>query len=283
MGQFDVVAVVDDGSGSLASDLLLDLARLGAWVVALRLNSGIAKALNLGVEMLSLSEEDLIFTFDQDSQPPVGYRRMLMDVWHDVHALDTAVGCVVPQYFSGESQASPGSIGGLRLAYAPIQSGASYRVRAMRTAGPFAEDYFIDLVDVEYALRLHRCGYVTVVAPGLDLPHRLGETRSARILGRTIKVTVSTPFRYYYRARNRVLLNHSYGEIERAFLRGETRRDLRDLLSVLLIAKGRAALLKVVIFGIADGLRARYGRIPSGVERVASRVRWRGSVVERDT
>ena len=50
-----------------------------------------------------------------------------------------------------------------------------------------------------------------VVADRLTLGHRLGETHDITLAGRTVTLTRSAPFRYYYLTRNRTRLIGRHG------------------------------------------------------------------------
>ncbi|MFH5878073.1 glycosyltransferase [Arthrobacter sp. NA-172] len=75
--QVDEIIVVDDCSTSPASESILDqLAATGVKILRLSSNSGIAAALNFGIEELeSTTRPDFVLTFDQDSLPVPGLRR----------------------------------------------------------------------------------------------------------------------------------------------------------------------------------------------------------------
>jgi rhamnosyltransferase len=145
-----------------------------------------------------------------------------------------------------------------------------------RTVGPFDERLFIDLVDTEFALRLQVSGMETLVAPGLDLPHRLGAARQIHVMGKSVTVGLSAPFRYYYRARNRVLVGAKYVRWQPVTMLREALRDMFQMLWPVAFAKPRFGMCTVILAGIIDGVRKRGGPIPERVASLARSVAWRG-------
>lgn len=289
------VIVVDDGSGEQADPVLARLETAGVVVLRRPENAGIAAAMNCGIEAARVSESapELVVTFDQDSRVPEGFVDALVDEYDRCAAAGARVGMVAPEFFSGTPQTRAAPSGtlppGFVEAYAPIQSGLLMPLAVLDELGPQREDYFIDLVDTEYFLRARRAGYAAVCAPGLVLPHGFGHRLYVHAFGRRLTkrdgrprmVAVSSPFRYYYRMRNRIVLNREYGRDPsvRALLRRDARNDLLlDYGVALYSARGRLALLGVLWAGFRDGRRGRMGRMGDTVAARARRVSWRHPV-----
>jgi rhamnosyltransferase len=279
--QSDRVIVVDDGSGPRYDAQLTALSGTGAQVIALPRNCGIAAALNAGIEAAELVGDDVVVTFDQDSNAPQGFISGLISTLDDALGAGLKVAIVAPESFAGVSQVGRHLDHGFVEALRPIQSGMLVRASALQQIGRFEESYFIDLVDVEYYLRAREAGLVSVAVQGLDLPHELGHFQAMRVLGRRVSTTLSTPFRYYYRARNRWALNSRYGKSAASFLRRETVRDIAYFVLVVAFARPRLSILQVVKRGVTDARRGRMGRIPDDVEALASSISWRGEAVEQ--
>lgn len=308
--QVDRIVVVDDGSGEAAITVLARLEAAGTVVVHQPENLGIGAAINRGFEAARELERppEFVVTFDQDSQVPEGFVDALVDEYDrltgsaavDNAAVDSAaaaglrVGMVAPEFFSLTPQTRTGQPRmeqgrGSLEAYAPIQSGLLMPLSVIGALGPQRADYFIDLVDTEYYLRARRAGYEAVCVPGLVLPHGFGHRLYVHAFGRRLvkrdgsprMVAVSTPFRYYYRLRNRIAMNREYGKDPgvRALLRRDTRNDvLLDYGVAVWSARGKFALLGVMLAGLRDGLRGRLGKVPAKVAARASRVSWKHPV-----
>lgn len=289
--QVSRIVVVDDGSGSAAAAVFDELSTLGVTVLHQPANLGIGAAMNRGFDELARSQTELVVTFDQDSLVPDGFIDALVDEYDARVAAGLRVGMIAPEFFSSTSQTRGATSESYLEAYSPIQSGLLMPSAVIAELGPQRVDYFIDLVDTEYYLRARRAGFIAACVPGLTLPHGFGHRLYVHACGRRLRkrsgrprmVAVSTPFRYYYRVRNRVVLNREYGKDTgvSAFLRRDASADvLLDFGVALYSARGKVALLRTMCAGLRDGLRGQLGKIPQRVSARAARVRWRHPVSE---
>lgn len=274
------VIVVDDGSGPGFEDVWSSIEESGAHVLRLSENAGIAAALNAGIRALFNGGATGAVTLDQDSTIGAGFVRALERAGDDARRRGEAVGVVVPEYFAGVSQVARRRKGVL-LARHSIQSGMLIPRETADAVGLLREDLFIDLVDTEFELRINARGLSAIAAPGLALGHSLGRRYERRLLGRRVRlpgvpdaVTLSTPFRYYYRVRNRVVIN-------RLFARSAPGWTLRDSLletihfaNALLLARPRRSLWALYRAGWRDGRRSRMGAMPADLVAVAATIRW---------
>lgn len=287
--QVTKIIVVDDGS--IDSDAVLDeLETLSIIVVRLGENLGIGHAMNTGFAIARQFRPEFIVTFDQDSAVPEGFVTALVDEYDRVSELGVGrVGMLVPEFFSATRQTSAAANTTYLESDAPIQSGMLLPLDVIDELGDQRADFFIDLIDTEYYFRAKRAGFITVCAPQLVLPHSLGHRLYVHAFGRRLKktngqtrvVSVSTPFRYYYRARNRIFLNHEFKHVKdiRGVLRRQTRNDLLvDFVVALCSSKGKSSLLRIVLAGWRDGFRGTAGKIPPKIATLSSRVSWRNPV-----
>ena len=274
------VIVVDDGSGHGYDHVWSSIEQSGARVLRLPENVGIAAALNAGIRAVFDGGATGAVTLDQDSTIGAGFVRALERAGDDARRRGEAVGVVVPEFFAGVSQVARRR-NGVLLARHSIQSGMLIPRETADTVGLLREDLFIDLVDTEFELRINARGLVAIAAPGLALGHSLGRRYERRLLGRRVRlpgvpdgVTLSTPFRYYYRVRNRVVIN-------RLFARSAPGWTLRDSLletihfaNALLLARPRRSLWALYRAGWRDGRRSRMGVMPADLAAVAATIRW---------
>lgn len=268
LGQFEAVAVVDDGSGT-GEDVLAQCESLGAEVLRQGRNAGIGAALNAGIAALLAKHGGLswIVTFDQDSEPPAGLLHKYEQARQAAAADGLTVGTISPESVSGSRVLSRGGSGGFLEVAEPIQSALLVSRKALDAVGGFDEGLFIDGVDTDFYWRLRKAGFTAVAAPGVALEHSLGTRTQARFLGRTLRVRnrpvelmQSAPFRYYYIGRNRIhLLRRYFSTQPRWMLRGLA-LDLRHVIVVVLLGTGRRERLGYFVRGTADGLRGRTGK-----------------------
>ncbi|MBP1325260.1 rhamnosyltransferase [Leucobacter exalbidus] len=290
--QVKQIVVVDDGSGAAADEVLTQLQAQGVRVVRQPENAGIADAINLGYVTVADYDPELVITFDQDSRVTPGFVAALVEHFDRSMANGLNVGMVAPQFFMGLAQTHMPQKRGFLEAYQPIQSGLLMPYAAIRQLGPQRGEFFIDSVDTEYYQRAIRQGYDCVCAPALNMPHSLGHMLNVRVFGRFLvngagnlrSISVSSPFRYYYRVRNRIILNQMY------LLRSPRRvQMLRDTFWEMMhygfawyCSRGKGAYLSVLWAGLKAGLARRMGKIPDAVAETSRKVSWKHAAAARE-
>lgn len=288
--QVQTIIVVDDGSGPAADAVLAELAAAGVRVERQPENAGIANAINRGYTVAAEHSPELIVTFDQDSRVIPGFIAALVEQYDASVAAGLRPAMVAPEYFADLPQTLMPQLRGFLEAYQPIQSGLLMPFSAIEQLGPQRGDFFIDSVDTEYYQRAIREGHDCVCAAGLNMPHSLGHMLHVRVLGRFLtkrsgerrSISVSSPFRYYYRVRNRIVLNREY-------LRNSPRRRemIRDTVSEAMhygfawyCSRGKWALLRVLWAGLGAGRRGEMGKIPDDVAETSRAISWKHVVTD---
>jgi rhamnosyltransferase len=268
--QLTTVVVVDDGGGPGFDHIFDAAAGAGALVLRLENNSGIASALNAGIELARTKPVDYIITVDQDSLLTAEYVRQLLDAAESAAAAGITAGLVSPARIHGNPVKTAGSKSGVQLGREPIQSGLLIPVSTLDTIGNFWDGLFIDLVDTEYYFRALDAGLPTVLADA-EFDHSLGSLVDANIWGkaikfqdRTLKVRIAASWRYYYIFRNRILVGRRYAKVHPGWVAGGLLLDVRHLLFVTVLAPGRAARLRSALRGTIDGIRGRSGKAHVG-------------------
>ncbi len=275
------VIVVDDGSGQDAADALESARVLGADVRELSENVGIGVALNNGITAAFDAGADAVVTFDQDSQVPADFIARLVALHDELETAGIPAGPIVPQYFADVSQARGTDAQGRLIAENSIQSGMLISRRLMQQVGPLRADFFIDLVDTEFELRCVAAGRPVCAVPGLRLPHRLGARYRRRGRLPVLRVvTLSTPFRYFYRMRNRILLEQVYRRRFPIRLLRDGVTDRLHFLIALSLARHRRDLWAVLREGARAGRRGQGGRAPAEVLQRAARIHWAADRLE---
>lgn len=264
-----VVVVVDEHPvGADSAVVLARCTALGAVVVAHHGNRGIGAALNTGIEHLRSTIADLthVLTLDQDSAIPEGYVAALLDRERAALARGVAVGMVAPGEVGSiirirrrgtESRPAEDVVVGGE----PIQSGLLVPLSVLERLDGFDESLFIDGVDTDFYLRARDAGLCCVLAPGVELEHRLGRA----ITGpgdRELPLLVASTFRYYYQWRNLVALLRAHAARHPLWAVGAVVRAVRHLLIVTVVAAGRGPRLREAAAGLRAGLRAEAGRRP---------------------
>ncbi|AWB85790.1 glycosyltransferase [Mycetocola zhujimingii] len=273
------VIVVDDGSGPDFDDTLSAVAAMGAEVIRLPENLGIAHALNAGLDEARSGGADFVVTFDQDSSVQDGFVDRLMGAWRLGVDSGHRIGFVVPEFFGDVRQATRRDRQGVLRTDRTIQSGMLIPFSTIDTVGTFLSELFIDLVDTDFELRCDTAGLPGAAAAGLRFEHALGGQYRDHLFPAGSRfplatITLSTPFRYYYRARNRIVINKIHGRQHPLRLARDTVFDVIHFVRAALIARPRRILLSMYRRAIRDAVRGKLGRAPDAVMAMGKRVSW---------
>lgn len=269
------VVVVDDGSDPTGVDpCWADLEAAGATLVRLERNSGIAAALNQGIQTaITLWKPGFILTLDQDSELDNGYVAAALKTYSDATRSGIAVGLVAAQSHNKRDVPLLAPSSGFQEAFDPLQSGAIIPLSTFEKVGMLDERLFIDCVDSEFNLRIRSHGMATLVGLGCNMEHALGHARPMTILGwhisvRGIKrhVHYHAPFRVYYITRNSVYLWRLYGLLFPGWLLRRLRFQMESDGFRLLYGPKRRQQIIAILRGFADGLRGHLGEIDAALK-----------------
>ncbi|TRW43597.1 glycosyltransferase family 2 protein [Georgenia yuyongxinii] len=268
------VVVVDNGSAQDARDGLAAVcAEVGAELLPLGHNAGIARAQNVGTDRARELGADLVLFSDQDSLPAPDMVSRLRDGWARAASRGVRVGAVGPVssdtrstteqmvYVArrwGPRRARPEEAhDGLVEAAFLIASGCLIDVAALDEVGGMNEAWFIDHVDLEWGLRARRAGLRLYAVPDAHLDHELGD-RLTKLPGRAQEVHVHSPVRTYYLARNTVLLIRS-GLMTPAWRLGYAVWLAKYVAFNALLAAPRRRRIALMARGLRDGVTGRTG------------------------
>lgn len=260
-------AVVVDNSDP--SDLAsFDLGR--SIVIPLGENTGIAHALNVGIARAHAGGADIVVTFDQDSEVGDGFLAALVEpltpgvpgVTAPV-AIDKRTGAEYPSqrlnrfgwprnvYSKGQHAPVPVDL--------VITSGAAATTVTFDRVGLMDEDFFIDFVDYEWALRCRRAGVPIWVTPNAVIQHAVGD---ANLSAGPVRGILHGATRTYYKMRNCFLLFRKRG-IPRTFAALQLASGLVHNLIQVAIVEQHRLYLRTYVSAIRDGLVGVRGRRPA--------------------
>lgn len=277
LAQLTRVVVVDNGSDeSCLSPLQPYLADDGrVTIFRNKTNLGIATALNQGFEMLIAEGWRWVLTLDQDSVPAPGMVAALCDrLKADPNPSRIAmVGANRQDPVNPDAEhlwMRPKSgfpfferVACKRLddggATAVITSGTLTNASVFEEIGPFRDDLFIDLVDIEYSLRARRAGYRIIAACDANLVHRIGATRIRYLLGIQIIVTHHAPVRRYFVFRNSIVVMTEYFGVFPHWIIYHCLSLGQVLLGIVFFEHRKFATLRACCFGIYDGILRKLG------------------------
>lgn len=255
------VVVVDNTPTGPGAAEVLDAVRSGAAPGAVEVhrtgsNAGLAAALNAGVR--HAGEPELLLLLDQDSVLEPGTVTRLRP-----HLADADVAAVVPapwdastqRYLDPRAHRRPEVV---EVATA-ITSGMLLRRSSLVAVGPFREDFFVDLVDLDLCLRLRARGWRIVQDRSVLLPHSLGETRWHGRGPFRLRATHHPTWRLYWIARNSVVLLREHAWRQPVWAVTWCAILAYWAVTIAAFEPPRGARLRLFARGLVDGSRGRTG------------------------
>ena len=232
------VVIADDASPDSFDVTLAEATARGATVVRHNHNAGIARSLNDGLSAAHRAGATWLLTVDQDSTLASDYVSRLRAAADNAvavlgpHAVG-AIGASTIDDASGAIDYPVRYVWGLPSTEEVIQSGTLWSVAALTSIGGFDETLGIDAVDAAACVRLRAAGRRILLAPGLSVGHRLGESRQVRILGHTVLASGHSAERRTTIVRNRLrLAPEEFAQSPRHALRTLRRVAMSTLLAV---------------------------------------------------
>ena len=257
--------VVDNTPGE-PSDALVGLCAGRAELSAGRGNTGVAAAINRGVEHWRRAGKQYALLLDQDSLPDPGLATALVDALRSLDSGEhpvAAVGPVIRDRASGKRapfmrfalplnrRLHPTGTESLRCDYL-ITSGTLLNLRHWERIGPMREHWFIDNIDLEWSFRARRLGYELHGTAAAELEHSIGESRQLLPGKPAPRYRHHGPERLYTMMRNRVFLYRSGAP--RAWVVQDLLRAAGKLVLFSLVRPRRANLASM-LRGLRDGMR----------------------------
>ncbi|MHB0980982.1 MAG: glycosyltransferase family 2 protein [Thermoleophilia bacterium] len=252
--QVDTLFVVDNSDSprralveSLTSVPNLRYSHLGC-------NRGIAAALNVGALEASAQGYEFLLTMDQDSKASDDLVAQLAAAREQYRGF--RVGLIAARH-EDPAAPRPGTPENLHSNHVQpvltvITSGNLLSLRAWREVGPFADDLFIDQVDNEFCLRLHRQGYEVLLVNNLFFQHTIGNVKRYRLLGKYFYTSNHSPTRKYYIVRNRLKVSREYKKDYPAFRRFELGQIAVEATKIALFEEQRGEKLRMMLRGFLD-------------------------------
>ncbi len=202
--------VIVDNSQKNNDSLLFDLQKENYTYISFGDNLGIATALNRGCRTAIEAGAEWVLTMDQDSVWDKEQLRYYLEATNKYPDIEK-VGVFSPrQDYTGHTRCYATDY---EEKIAVMTSGCLLSTDGFRTSNGFRDEFFIDEVDNEYCMHIHRLGMQVVIVNNALLVHQLGEKRMVRFIGLWRKEYIDhAPTRYYYIVRNNLQLSKLYPE-----------------------------------------------------------------------
>jgi rhamnosyltransferase len=250
--------VVDNGSGDDTSGYVKSAGAIpGVTLIRNNTNRGLAAALNQGVQWAGDQGYAWILLLDQDTV-----------LW------PTTLGKLIQAYTEFPEKQRLGVLGCNRFlkdaapgtkwwteARAVITSGSLVSLAAVRAAGNFREEFFIDCVDFEFCLRARSRGFAVVEILKPIMSHSIGNPKPARLLWIQGRTANHRPWRWYYMTRNNTIVIVEYLWKEPSWVVRAGLTLAYTLTLSLIFDESRWRRLKYAILGLLDAVFRRFDRV----------------------
>ena len=259
--QVQELVVVDNGSNSdEVAGLRTGARAFGFHVYENGKNLGIAEALNQGVRWAKDRGYAWVILFDQDSRITDCFVEEMFSALES-HPHRRRVASIHPRYVdpdTGIELSVPRAADGSPIL--PMTSGTLMPLWIFDKIGWFASEYFIDLVDWEYSLRIRAAGFFVADSSQAKLLHSPGNPTKVIILGRVLQHSRHCAVRRYYIWRNGIALHRKYLFSFPLWVLKAAYRQLRDTVICLIVDEKRTSQVRSVLRGTWDGLTGRMGK-----------------------
>lgn len=228
LGTQSFKVVIVDNTESIEDSITQNVVESGVGgdkfhIIRLGENTGIAKALNVGIQWALDQGADFVLLSDQDSLPADDMVSNLLRAYVALFHQGLRVGAIGPTFtdlhtaltYPFQAQLPGRFFYGHKAptvdephveALTLITSGVLIPADVIRDVGPMREDFFIDQVDIEWCHRARWKGYHLFGSGWAKMYQRMGEARlRVWYLGWRYESAYG-PIRVYYRLRNFVAL-----------------------------------------------------------------------------
>ena len=229
-------------------------------------NVGIATALNQGISYAIKCGYNWALTLDQDTIPYATMVQNLLTAYYDCQFKER-VGIIGTNFQERKTGKELLSIKNrekrswLEISEV-ITSGSLVSLQIFEEAGPFRDDFFIDLVDFEYCLRLRYMGYKVIVTSEVGMIQSYGDCKMKKFIWVNKVVRNYPPLRSYYRTRNALTMIREYfwREPRWVLYRLLTIILIRPL-SIILFEDNKTLKVKYILLGIYHSLLSKQGKL----------------------
>lgn len=263
--QVNKIIIVDNTANESTTEMLQVLCQ--NQLVELILNAGnlgIAKALNIGVTKARQYNYKWALLFDQDSKAENDLVANLCTIY-STHPDAKQIALIGANYKNILKDEKKSTLIASTLEWREVKrvitSGSLLSLDTYEKIGPFREDFFIDLVDIEYCMRARKYGYKIIKSSKLLMTHSIGFPSKHMLFGKTVWTTNHTAIRRYYYARNYVAIQREYGNyLFSWWVIKSLKKCIRVSSTILFFEEDKLAKLSAIAKGWWHGVTKRMGK-----------------------
>ena len=219
-------------------------------------NLGVATAMNIGAEEAIKEGYNWLLTMDQDTTFKPGVMDKLKEV---IETKDMKkVGIVTPWHNTKLIDKKPKEE--FDDPHDVMTSGNIVNLDIWKKIGGYKDYFFIDGIDIEYCMNLHKNGYKIMRVNSVEIDHNLGDIFYKNIRGRLFLCTNHVPIRRYYIMRNYHYIKDMYLDIDPGYCYSLVSQK-HNMIGVLLFEKQKFSKIRMYLKGYRDykrGVKGKY-------------------------
>lgn len=245
-----VVDNSDDDNKRIKSTKKIEYIKLGE-------NKGIATALNIGAKKAIAEGYEWLLTMDQDSKMTeeivIKMKSFLLNT------TEKNIGLISPyQDIDSDEEISDVEYEDM---IEMMTSGNIINLEAYQKIGGFKDWFFIDCVDTEYCMNLHKNGYQVLRLNKIIMKHELGNLVVHKLFNKEYPCYNHNPIRRYYIVRNTMYINQMYKDIYPEYCKHLLRIQKGQVKRILAFEKNKYNKLKNMYKGYKDFQKGIKGKL----------------------
>ena len=220
-------------------------------------NLGVAKALNIAAEKAIKEGYQWLLTMDQDTT----FKKGIIDrMKKEILKRDTSkIGIVTPWHNTKLVDKKPE--GEYDDPHDVMTSGNLVNLKIWKKIGGYKDWFFIDGIDIEYCMNLHKNGYHILRINSIEIDHNLGDLFYKNIRGRLFLCTNHSAIRRYYIMRNYHYIKDMYLDYDASYCYSLVSQR-HNMIGVILFEKDKINKIKMYLRGLKDYKKGIKGKYP---------------------
>lgn len=220
-------------------------------------NKGIAYALNIGAKKAIEDGYEWLLTMDQDSKMTEDIIVKMKDFL--ISTKEENIGLISPyqDIDSKEDNISEDIEDMIEV----MTSGNIINLDAYKKIGGFKDWLFIDCVDTDYCMNLHKHGYKVLRLNRIVMKHELGNLVVHKLFNKEYPCYNHNPIRRYYIVRNNLYINSLYKNLYPEYCKRLLRIQKGQVKRIIVFEKNKFQKLRMMYKGYRDYKKGIKGKL----------------------
>ena len=220
-------------------------------------NKGIAHALNAGADNAIKDGYKWLLTLDQDSKMTNDIVNQMKDYLENNNI--KKLGLISPyQDIDAKDDAKTGDVEDM---IEVMTSGNIINLDAYKKINGFKDWLFIDCVDTDYCMNLHKNGYKVLRLNNVVMKHELGNLKVHKLFNKEYPCYNHNPMRRYYIVRNNLYINEMYKDLYPDYCAWLLRVQKGQVKRIIAFEKNKIQKLKMMYKGYKDYKKGIKGKL----------------------